>query len=311
MTSTPRNERIAAARRPWLTLERHKRLALSMFLVPSIVYLVLFFGYPLVQSLYMSVTDFTTVSFITGDAPWVGLDNFAEALASPLFGTALVNTLLFTIASVAGQLVLGVLLALFFAHRFPGNRWMSAVLLLPWLIPLVVTSTVWRWILQEDGAVNQVLSLVGLDGAAWLSDPTTALFAIIVVNIWIGIPFVITIFGAGLQNVPREILEAATLDGAGYWRRFWSITLPTLRPVLSVLIVLGVVWTLKVLDLVLIMTGGGPANATQTVALLSYTQSFREFRFGVGAAYGNILLLLTIVFAFVYVRLTRRQEQEA
>lgn len=282
-----------------------------LFLVPALVYLALFFGYPLVHSVSMSLTDYTTATFVTGEAPWVGLENYRAALSSPLFARALLNTVVFTVASVAGQLAVGIALALFFERRFPGSRWMSSVLLLPWLVPLVVVATVWRWMLQQDGAVNQLLALMGFtDAPAWLSDPSFALATVIVVNIWVGLPFVVTIFGAGLEGVPRDIQEAAMLDGAGYWRRFIAITLPTVRPVLAVLVILGIVFTLKVLDLVLIMTGGGPANSTQTVALLSYTASFREFRFGEGAAYGNILLLLSVVFAFIYARRTRRDEEE-
>lgn len=307
----PRRSAVARpARQVTLSLDGRQRLSYILFLLPALAYLLIFFGYPLVESMRMSLTEYTTATFITGEAPFVGLENYLAALGSPLFAAALANTVLFTVASVAGQLVLGVALALFFEKRFPGNRVMSTLLLLPWLIPLVVTATIWRWILQEEGAVNAILGMAGISEHGWLSDPSTALVAVIVVNIWIGVPFVVTIFGAGLQGVPADVHEAATLDGAGYWRRFWSITLPSVRPVISVLVVLGIVFTLKVLDLVLIMTGGGPANSTQTIALLSYTQSFREFRFGEGAAFGNILLLLTIVFALLYVRMTRRHERE-
>ncbi|HEY5836756.1 carbohydrate ABC transporter permease [Streptomyces sp.] len=289
-----------------------ERMVHLLFLVPALAYLGVFFGYPLGLNAYMAFTDYNTATFITGKANWIGLRNYTDVLASPLISTAFRNTILFTVVSVAGQLVIGMLIALFFQHRFPGRRWLSSLLLLPWLIPLVVVGTLWRWMLQQDGAVNGIAAGLGLpEHTGWLSSPSLALGTVIAVNIWIGLPFTFTIFSASLDGVPAELHEAASLDGAGYWRRFWHITLPAVRPVLSVLVILGVVFTLKVLDLVLIMTGGGPANSTQTLAMMAYTSSFKQFKFGQGAAIGNLLLLLTLVFAVVYVRLTRRSDQEA
>jgi multiple sugar transport system permease protein len=273
--------------------------------------MLIFFAYPLVMNTWMSFTEFTNKSFLTGKAPWVGLENYVKVLASPIFGTALINTVLFTVVSVAGQIMLGMLIALMFQKKFPGQKWMSTAMLLPWLLPLIVTATLWRWMLQQDGAINQLLAAVGLPGdSGWLSDPGLALGAVLVVNIWLGLPFTVTIFGAGLSGVDRQVYEAANLDGAGPWRMFWNITLPSIRPVLSVVLILGIIFTLKVLDLVLIMTGGGPANSTQTLGLLSYTASFQQFRYGEGAAIGNILVLVTVAFAFAYVRMTRKNDEE-
>ena len=140
----------------------------------------------------------------------------------------------------------------------------------------------------------------------WLNSPSVALIAVISVNIWVGIPFNVTILYAGLQDIPDELYEAGALDGATGWQAFWHITWPNLRAVASVVLLLGVVYTLKVLDIILGLTNGGPANATQTLATQSYQQSFVNFEFGVGAAFSNILILISLLFAIIYLRATRR-----
>ncbi|GGO64888.1 ABC transporter permease [Microbacterium nanhaiense] len=278
-----------------------------MFVVPAAIYVLLFFGYPIVKNLTMSFQEYTTKTFFTGEAPWVGLDNYVTAITSNLFGPSLINTALFTAGSLIGQFVVGLALALFFQKKFPLSSVMRALLLLPWLLPLIVASATWRSILDQDsGILNRFLGAIGLDAVPWLTSPDVALIAVIIVNIWVGIPFNVTLLYGGLQDIPEELYEAAALDGATGWKAFWHITLPNLRAVISVTLVLGVVYTLKVLDVILGLTGGGPANATQTIAIRSYQTSFVDFEFGVGAAFSNILILISLVFAIIYLRGTRK-----
>jgi multiple sugar transport system permease protein len=278
------------------------------FLVPAVVYLALFFGYPVVQNALMGFQEYTTRTFYTGEAPFVGLDNYVTVLSSGLFSTALLNTVLFTVGSIAGQFVIGLGIALFFHRRFPLSGFLRSLLLLPWLIPLIVSSAVWRWILDQDnGVLNQFLGSLGIaDNPGWLTSTSLALLTVIGVNIWLGIPFNTTILYGGLQDIPQELYEAAALDGATGWRAFRHVTWPLLRPVVNVVLVLGVVYTIKVLDLILGLTGGGPANASQTIATQAYHLSFREFRFGEGAAMGNVLIIISLVFALLYLRANRR-----
>ena len=283
----------------------------AMFIVPAAIYVLLFFGYPIVKNLTMSFQDYTTKTFFTGEAPWVGLDNYVTAITSNLFGPSLLNTALFTAGSLLGQFVIGLALALFFQKKFPLSSVMRALLLLPWLLPLIVASATWRSILDQDsGILNRFLGVFGLDAVPWLTSPDVALIAVIIVNIWVGIPFNVTLLYGGLQDIPEELYEAASLDGATGWKAFWHITLPNLRAVISVTLVLGVVYTLKVLDVILGLTGGGPANATQTIAIRSYQTSFIDFEFGVGAAFSNILILISLVFAIIYLRGTRKAVDE-
>ncbi|MGO1879728.1 MAG: carbohydrate ABC transporter permease [Microbacterium gubbeenense] len=282
-------------RRPARRRIRRDDVAKLLFVVPAAIYILLFFGYPIVKNLTMSFQDYTTKTFFTGEAPWVGISNYVTAITSSLFGPALLNTALFTAGSLVGQFVIGLGLALFFQKKFPLSTIMRALLLLPWLLPLIVASATWRSILDQDsGILNRFLGVFGVDPVPWLSSPDHALIAVIIVNIWVGIPFNVTLLYGGLQDIPEELYEAASLDGATGWKAFWHITLPNLRGVIGVTLVLGVVYTLKVLDVILGLTGGGPANATQTIAIRSYQTSFVDFEFGVGAAFSNILILISL-----------------
>lgn len=284
-----------------------------LFLLPAAAYLILFFGYPVVKNLVMSFQDYGTSTFYTGEAPWVGFANYAHVISSSIFTTALTNTALFTAGSIAGQFVIGLALAVFFRKKFPLNGLLRSLLLLPWLLPLIASGAVWKWILDKDsGALNRFLEALHIvpTGIPWLTSTSLALVAVVGVNIWIGIPFNVTILYGGLQDIPDELYEAASLDGATGWRAFRHVTWPMLRPVVNVVLVLGVVYTLKVLDIILALTQGGPANSSQTIATESYSLSFTQFRFGEGSALGNILVLISLVFAVVYLRASRRSVED-
>ncbi|WP_119869627.1 carbohydrate ABC transporter permease [Frondihabitans sp. 762G35] len=282
-----------------------------LFVTPAVVFVAIFFGYPIVKNVIMSFQDYSTKTFFTGEAPWVGFANYVNVFGSSIFATSLINTGLFTVGSIVMQFAIGLGLALFFKRNFPLSGFLRGLLLLPWLLPIIASSAVWKWMLdQESGALNQFLGLFGIPAVPWLVSPSLALVAVIGVNIWLGIPFNTTILYSGIQAVPEELYEAASLDGATGWKAFWNITWPSIRSVVSVVIVLGVVYTLKVVDLILGLTGGGPANSTQTLATNAYHQSFVNFQFGVGAAVSNVLIVVSFVFAMVYLAITRKAVDE-
>ncbi|TCC58722.1 sugar ABC transporter permease [Kribbella pittospori] len=292
---------------------RGEDLTKILFVLPAAVAMIALFGYPVVKNLLMSLQDYTLKTFFTGAAPWVGLRNYSAVVTDNLFSDAMVNTALFTIGSIAFQFVIGLALALFFHRRFPLSGVLRSLLLLPWLLPLIVSSATWRSILEQDsGILNRTLSWLHLinEPVPWLNSPSVALIAVIGVNIWIGIPFNVTLLYSGLSEIPEELYEAGQLDGATGWRAFRYITWPNLRAVASVLLMLGVVYTIKVLDIILGLTGGGPANATQTLATQSYERSFIDFKFGEGAALSNILIAISFLFAIFYLRSTRRAVDE-
>jgi multiple sugar transport system permease protein len=306
-SASPKARPPGAARR---RLARRERLAQWLFLAPALLYLLAFFGFPIVKNLVMGFQDYSTASLYTGQAPFAGWSNYQAVFSSGLFGKLLLNTALFTVASMLGQFVIGLGLAVFFNRRFPLNGVIRALLLLPWLLPMVASATVWRWMLGQDtGVVNKILEglhLAPATGVPWLSSVSVALISVTLVNIWVGIPFNLVILYGGLQEIPPELYEAAALDGVGRWTRFRYITWPLLRPVVTVVVVLGFIYTVKVIDIILVVTGGGPANASQTLAVQAYQLSFKTFLFGQGAAMGNILILVSLVFALVYLRLNRR-----
>ncbi|MGP5414151.1 carbohydrate ABC transporter permease [Brachybacterium paraconglomeratum] len=307
MTTTPAPVDIP---RPGRDAARRRDLLVRIgFIVPAVLYMLAFFGFPILKNIVMSFQAYDFATFFNGSAPFIGLENYAETLTDPIFLRALRNTGLFTVGSILGQFVLGMGLALYFRKRFPLSGFLRSLLLLPWLLPMIVSAAVWRWILEQDnGVLNRFLENVGLisEPIPWLVSSDTALIAVIGVNIWLGIPFNVVLLYSGLQSIPEELYEAGALDGATGWKAFRHITLPMLRPVVSVVLLLGVIYTLKVLDLIIGLTGGGPANATQTLATRSYEMSFVEFDFGQGAALSNILIVIALAFAIVYLRANAR-----
>lgn len=288
---------------------RRRRLSQWGFIAPAVVFMLLFFGYPLVRNVVMSFQDFSPSTFFDGKSPFNGTDNWSKVFSDDLFGKALWHTIVFTIGSLIGQFGIGLALAVFFTKRFPLNGFLRSLILLPWLVPMVVSGIVWRRILDQDtGVLNSFAETIGLGGATpWLTSPGMALFSVVMVNIWIGIPFNMVILYGGLQEIPKELYEASSLDGASAWRTFRSITLPLLKPVITVVLVLGFMSTVKILDLILALTDGGPADATQTLGTLTYQNSFVQLDFGAGAVVGNVLILISAVFAVFYLRANRSE----
>jgi len=281
------------------------------FLIPVILYLLIFFGYPLYYSITVSLQDYNLQTEYTGIAPFIGLINYLNVLRDTTVHMATWHTLIFTVGSIVPQFLIGLGLALFFVQRFPLGRFLRSLMLLPWLLPLVVSGTVWKWLFDEtNGIIDQMLSGLHLlpPHFGWLTTPGWALAAIIITNIWIGIPFNMVLIYSGLQGISGEFYEAASIDGANKWQQFWYITLPLLRPVISVVLLLGLIYTLKVFDVVYVITSGGPANTTQIFATWSYNLSFAQQLFGQGAALGNIILIISLVVALFYLRSQKRQQ---
>jgi multiple sugar transport system permease protein len=281
------------------------------FLLPLVAYLLLCYAYPLLTNIDLSIRDYTVRSFVYGGAPLVGFANYATVFADPTFGTALLNTAVFTVTSVAFQYVIGLALAVFFARGFRLSVTLRALFLVPWLLPLIVSASTWAWMLNsEAGVVNAVLAVFGVDKVNWLTSPDASLVSVTVANIWIGIPFNLVVLYSGLRNLPAELSEASALDGASGWQTFWHVTFPMLRPVSTVTLLLGLIYTLKVFDIIWIMTRGGPTGSSTTLATWSYELGFGNMlpRFGPSAAVGNVLILLAVVAGLFYVRLQRHQE---
>jgi multiple sugar transport system permease protein len=279
------------------------------FLLPITAYLAVFYAYPLFRNVDLSLRNYTVRSFVRGDAPFTGLANYGTVLSDPTFLPALAHTAVFTGASIVLQYSIGLALAVFFRQHFPLSATLRAMFLVPWLLPLIVSASTWSWMLNSDsGIVNTALGLVGLGPVNWLTSPQWSLVSVTIANIWIGIPFNLVILYSGLQTIPVGLYEAAALDGASAWQRFWRVTFPLLRPVSAITLLLGLIYTLKVFDVIWIMTRGGPADSSTTFATWSYRLGFGTLlpSFGPAAAVGNLLVVTALVFGLVYIRLQRR-----
>jgi multiple sugar transport system permease protein len=306
LTAPPRvDEGTRARRRP-----RSGQWAAWAFLAPVTAYLLVFYAYPLYRNLDLSLRDYTVRSFVQGGAPFTGLANYRTVLRDPTFAPALVHTMVFTMASIAVQFALGMALAVFFSQHFRLSATLRALFLVPWLLPLIVSASTWSWLLNSDsGLVNSVLHGLGIAPVNWLTSPGWSLVSVLVANIWIGIPFNLVVLYSGLQTISPHLYEAAALDGANSWQRFWRVTLPLLRPVSAITLLLGLVYTLKVFDIIWIMTRGGPTDSSTTFATWSYRLGFGNLlpRFGPGAAVGNLLIVMALGFGLIYIRMQRRR----
>jgi len=285
------------------------QLAAWLFLIPICVYLVAFYLWPLIRNIDLSLRDYTLGSFITGNAEFVGFDNYSKIFADPTFPTALWNTAVFVAMSLIFQYGIGLALAVFFHRKFPLSTTLRALFLVPWLLPLLVSASVWAWMMNSDsGVLNYFLESIGLDPVYWLTSPDWSLIAVIIANIWIGVPFNLVLLYSGLQAIPEDVYEAAAIDGAGRWQTFWRVTFPLLRPVSAITILLGLVYTLKVFDIIWIMSRGGPGTTSTTLAIWSYQLGFGggNPQLSPAAAVGNVLIIIAFIFGMFYIRAQRK-----
>ncbi len=291
-----------------LSARSKERLAAWLFLTPAIAYLLFAFALPIVYNVLLSFENVTPATLSHFFSPGAGLANYKFIINDPTSRDAIFRTLEFTVGSLFGQFVIGFSLALLFTLTFPGRTIARSLIIVPWLVPLIVSGVIFKFLFQyEGGAINQLLMDVGLASHPidWLDDPHISFWTILSANIWLGIPFFTMLLYSALQDIPEEIKEAAAIDGAGAWQRLRLVIFPMILPVVEVTFLLGFVFTVKVFDLVIGLTGGGPANATQLITTWSYNLSFQVFSFGEGAALNNVLLVLAMICAPIYLWLSR------
>jgi multiple sugar transport system permease protein len=287
---------------------RYRRVARLAFLLPAGLYVLFAFVVPVIYNLILSFEVTTPATIASLFAPWAGVSNYKLTLLQSITQSALIRTLTFTVLSLLFQFLIGFGLALLFNLRFPLNRLARSLVIVPWLLPFLVTGFIFRFLFQlEAGAVNQILLDVGLVNApiGFLLSPGWAYVTVLITNIWLGVPFFTVLLFSALQDVPPELKEAAMIDGAGPWQTLVRVTLPVIRPVIEVTFVLGFVFTVKVFDIVISLTQGGPANSTQLIATWAYNLSFQQFDYGAGAALNTVLLIIALLVAPVYIRLNR------
>jgi len=281
-------------------LKRERRLG-YVFVAPMLLFLFGIIFFPLAHAFWTSLYREAGVNI-----RFVGPGNYARLLDDPTFWNSLRVSVVFTAVCVALHLIVGMPAALFLDQLRRGRTALRLLFLTPWMVTPVIGATAWVWLLEPHfGVVNYLFRSLGLIAAykIWLGEPGLALGSIITVDVWRGFPFVMLILLAGLQTVPREEYEAASIDGAGALQRFLYITLPHLRYLLVVATTLDVINTVRTFDIVAVMTRGGPINATEVLPVLIFNTAFQANRFGPAAAVGVVLLLLLLVFSTLYILL--------
>jgi multiple sugar transport system permease protein len=282
----------------------------AIFVAPAILYVLLLVGVPFLLSVYYSVSAYTIY-----DPSWrfVGLANFKQILQNPVFLETLGNTFLFTFGSQLLGLILGKFGALLLLQPFPGRKLVRALIILPWAVPIALASVAWEWMFDSlYSVINWTLIALGVfnrgEAPNWLGDPHLAMLCVIVVNAWRFFPFAIVVFLAGITAVPQDIIDAATVDGAGFWRRNYQIILPMILPIVAIGLIFGIVFTFTDLSVVYLLTNGGPVNSTMVLGFQGFQVGIVSGDVSHGAAISLFMLPVLFVVVIGMLRFIRRRE---
>lgn len=271
---------------------------------PALLCILLIALYPVLDTFKLSL--YYMKLQLVGLTHFIGLQNYITLITDSRFWAATSNTVLFTIISVALELILGMIMALLMNKKFKGTGLVRAAVLIPWALPTVVSALMWKFIYNDQfGVINDILIRLHImhQYIAWLGSPSSAMSAAIFADVWKTAPFMALLLLAGLQNISQDLYEAARVDGAGNVKQFFSITLPLLRPTILVALIFRTLDAFRVFDLIYVMTGGGPGNSTETLSIYAYKTLFRNLDFGVGSAIAVIIFVFVFIFAMIYIRL--------
>src|ERR1700739_228522 len=282
----------------------------SVFLAPAILYVLLLVGVPFLLAVYYSVSAYTIYN-----PSWrfIGLANFEQIVQDPVFLQTLRNTFIFTFGSQLLGLVLGKFGALLLLRPFPGRKIVRALIILPWVVPIALATVAWQWMFDSlYSVINWTLIALGIITRAqapnWLGTPHLAMLCVIIVNAWRFFPFAIVIFLAGITAIPQDVIDAATADGAGFWRRNYQIILPMIMPIVVVGLIFGIVFTFTDLSVVYLLTMGGPVNATSVLGFEGFQVGIVSGDIAHGAAISLFMLPVLFILVIVMLRFIRRQE---
>lgn len=301
MEATPGRTASGRMRRHWAAYR-----AGYLFLLPALLLYAMFMIYPFFQSIYLSLTDWNGADAVKN---FVGLENYRNLWSDDLLWRSLWHNVIWVVIGTLGPLILGFLLAVLLAVRPKGFTLFRTVYFMPQVLSPVIIAIVWGWIYNPlFGILNKGLEAAGLEAwtRGWLGDPDFALYAVLVAAMWAQTGFVFVIFLAGLQNVSRDLIEAATLDGANAWQRFRDVTLPQMANVVNVVAALLLIGGFNVFDIIFVMTGGGPANSTEVIATYAYTEAFRLNNVGYASTLTIVMTVITLVASILFIRLRER-----
>lgn len=287
-------------------MEKKRKREPWLFLLPVLVVLLLLFGYPLINSIVMAFQNYKLTA--PNDTYFNGFENFKKLFGDPDGLMILKNSIIYVVISVAGQFLLGLTLALALKKQFKGRGLYQSIVFLPWAFSGFVVGLIFRWSFNgEYGVVNNLLMKLGIidNNIAWLGTPGYSLAVVIIAMIWMGIPFFAIMILAALQSIPADVYEAADVDGCGTVRQFFQITLPYIKPTLITTVLLRTIWIFNSLDLVVIITDGGPANSSQTLPAYMYSKAFGSYDFGFAAALGVMLMIILGLYALIFLKVTK------
>lgn len=273
-----------------------------VFLLPTFVILGTFLIFPMIASLYYSLTEYNVVQ----PPKFIGLDNFRRLADDPIFITAFKNTIIYSVGVIPGVAIVGLILALLVNQVILGINFFRLAYYVPFITSIVVVGITWKWLYQEDGPINYFLSLFGISAIAFLSDPATALYSVMFVTVWHAAGYYMVLYLAGLQAIPVDLEEAAMIDGATRLQRLWHITLPLLKPTVTLVIIIASIGAMKVFGEIYIMTQGGPADTTNTVVFYVYVQAFKFLQMGYASAMAVILFIMLLLLSIVSIRFSER-----
>jgi len=275
-----------------------------LMILPGLTILFCVIFYPIIYTFYLSFHKMYLTQ--PGRVPYIGLKNYIDFFRSSFFWNSLLRTAYFTFLSVGMELILGLGIALLLNQNLAGSKLVRIFIVIPWAIPTVVVGIMWRWIYNANyGALNGILLTLGIipKYRAWLAHPFIAMNFVIIADVWHMTPFVVLIFLASLATFPKVLYEAAKIDGASTWECFKNITVPLLTPAILVVLVFRTVEAFKVFDIIYVMTGGGPANATQVINYYTYLETFSYLHFGRGSALAFLISAIVLIIALIYIKL--------
>lgn len=284
------------------------RYAGLLYVVPSLAILTLVMLIPIGMTLYFSFTSYS----IMGSPQFSGTANYERLASDTAFIGALRNTAIYTLISVPLQTVISLLIAAALAARFRNRlgSFVRSALFIPVMSSMIVIGSVWRFILgSQDSLVSQVVSFLGLDPVNILGNPTSALVAVSLVTVWKNIGYFLVIYYAGIMEIPHDLYEASALDGAGPWRQLWHVTVPSLKPITFLVVILGTIWSFQVFDLVYTMTGGGPGGGTVTLVMAIYDAGFKNYQMGYASAMAVALFAIVLVISIIQRRVFAKEDK--
>jgi len=301
VTTTTATTRVTTKRR-----QRNDLRVALLFILPAAAGFVIFYLWPTLRGFYLSFTEYS----ILGTPKFIGVDNYTEIVSDDLFWNALKVTLIYVVINIGLQTIVALGLAVLM-HRLTKSTIIRGTVVLPWFIANVVVALVWFWMLDAQiGIVNEMLGWIGVGPIAFFTDSAWAMPTIALVNVWRHVGYTALLIFAGLQTIPATVYEAAKMDGASEWRTFWRITIPLLRPVLVLVLVMTVIGSFQIFDTVAVTTTGGPVNATRVIYYYIFEEAFARFNFGYASAMSVVLFAILALVAIAQLKFLRADESD-